>query len=92
MGLLNRKPTTPPTVICPWCSKELPVEGSSKMDHWETHLIQVTDNNGDRAFIFRCPCGVEDGAWGAGESLDKAKFRGACGIAAHLMERHGISP
>lgn len=75
-------------VKCPWCSEQL--EDNAKMDHWETHLTAIKDNSGDRAYIFRCPCGVADGAWGAGEPEKQAKERGACGIAMHLFERHGI--
>lgn len=87
--MFSRKP---PTVTCPWCSEKVPDQQDSKLDHWQGHLEQIKDNNGDRAYIFRCPCGVADGAWGAGEPDSKAKFSGACGIATHLAEQHGIMP
>jgi hypothetical protein len=57
--------------------------------HYTTHLIAVTDNNGNAAYTFKCPrCGLMDRAWGGQSSDPKSNAR--AGIILHLMERHHI--
>ena len=85
MGLFSKKPKLH---SCVFCSELVPDETSSKMDHYETHLIEVTDNNGHQAYTFECPrCGMMDQAWGGGRSHPKSNATAAIGV--HFMERHG---
>jgi len=85
MGLFSR---TPKPVTCFLCSQA--VEGSLQ-EHYKTHLIKVTDDNGFDAFTFVCPrCGPMDRAWGGGRP-DPAG-NGAAAVAGHLIQAHGIMP
>lgn len=85
MSLFRRAPKTEP---CFFCAES--VEKDTRHDHYRTHLIEVTDNNGNQAFTFRCPrCGLMDQAWGGGRS-DPAGNASAA-IVVHLNDRHGIS-
>jgi hypothetical protein len=82
--LFSRKPKLH---TCFYCSEAF--EAGRDLEHYQTHLIEVTDVNGDRAFTFACPkCGAMDGAWGA-QSHDP-KSSGAIAMAGHLMTAHRI--
>jgi len=84
---------SPRTITCPFCSEQVEDSSDAKMAHWETHLIPVTDNNGQLAFAFECPrCGPSDLAWGGGRPEEVARSTAAAGVAVHVMERHGITP
>lgn len=83
MGLFGPKMTT-----CYLCSN--PVPKPELQQHYQTHLIEVIDNNGHEAYTFRCArCGLMDQAWGGGRS-DPASIAAAA-ITVHGMERHGVS-
>jgi hypothetical protein len=85
--LFSRKPKLE---SCFFCS-EL-VEKDDLLKHYETHVFEVTDVNGDRAYTFKCPrCGTMDQAWGAGRPDDSARFKAACAVATHLMQSHSIA-
>ena len=85
MGLFSKRPKWH---TCVFCSESVNDDRSSKQEHYETHLIEVTDNNGQQAFTFECPkCGLMDQAWGGGRSHPKSNA--FAGIAVHYMERHG---
>jgi hypothetical protein len=72
---------------CLFCSELVTDDRVAKEEHYKTHLIQVTDNNGHLAFTFRCPrCGPHGQAWGGGRP-DPQDIAVSV-IAAHLMERH----
>jgi len=84
MGFLSRKPKLK---TCFYCSDLF--EESQEFEHYRTHLIEVTDVNGDQAFTFSCPrCGQMDSAWGA----QKHDPEGIAAIAmkGHLMMAHRI--
>jgi hypothetical protein len=83
MGLFGRKMWQ-----CFFCSNE--VEKSALLEHYETHLIEVTDNNRQRAYTFECPrCGAMDLAWG-GSKPDPTSHATAA-VPLHLWKRHNIS-
>jgi hypothetical protein len=85
MGLFTRKPKLH---TCFFCS-ELVAEGGAIGEHYKTHLIEVTDNNGYRAFTFKCPrCGPMDQAWGGGRPDPESN--GVIAIFGHLLQQHGI--
>lgn len=87
--LFSRKPKQ---ISCPFCSEQVQDTRTAKLDHWETHVFPVTDNNGERAFTFECPkCGPSDRAWGAGRTEESARLKAASAVGVHLMERHGVS-
>jgi hypothetical protein len=72
---------------CFYCSEAIPEP--EKRDHYETHLIEVTDVNGQRAFTFDCPsCGRMDQAWGGGRP--RPEMNAVSAMQVHLMQRHGI--
>jgi hypothetical protein len=72
---------------CVFCSESVPDDQPAKSEHYQTHLIEVTDNNGQRAFTFECPrCGLMDQAWGGGRPRPESNAVSA--IAVHFMERH----
>lgn len=82
VSLLSRRPKLH---SCFFCSEQ--IEDAAKWAHYETHLIEVTDDNGRQAFTFECPrCGVMDQAWGGGRP--NPKFNGTSAIAVHLMQSH----
>lgn len=84
MSLFSRKPKLH---TCVFCSDLVPEDSLSKYEHYETHLIEVTDNNGHQAFTFKCPqCGLMDQAWGGGHSNPQSNAVAAIGV--HFMERH----
>ena len=84
--LFSRKPKLH---SCFFCSELVPDDGLAKDEHYRTHLIEVTDNNGQRAFTFKCPrCGLMDQAWGGGRSNPESA--GVAAITVHVMQRHGI--
>jgi len=86
MGLFSRKPQWH---SCFFCSELVADERSAIWEHYKTHLIEVTDNNGHRAFTFECPrCGLMDEAWGGGRPDPESN--GTSAIFVHLMQRHGI--
>jgi hypothetical protein len=71
---------------CFLCSQAV---DSDLEEHYTTHLIPVTDNNGHAAYTFECPqCGLMDRAWGGHSSDPKGNAR--AGLILHLMERHNI--
>jgi hypothetical protein len=87
MGIFGRKPKTAPHHSCRFCSEIVPVTGSEKREHYKTHLIKVTDNNGLEAYTFKCPqCGPMALSWGGGRPSPKDNAVSA--IAVHYMERH----
>lgn len=87
MGLFSRKPKLH---TCFFCSELVVDEHSARTEHYKTHLIEVTDNNGHRAFTFQCPrCGPMDQAWGGGRPDPEGN--GVNAIFVHLMERHSIN-
>lgn len=68
---------------CVLCSALVPDELGEKMEHYQRHLIPVTNDAGEPAFTFSCPrCGPSDLAW----TREHAAY---AGIAVHQMERHG---
>lgn len=74
---------------CFFCEESILDEHAEKLAHYETHLIEVTDNDGLRAFTFECPrCGLMDLAWGGGRPNPEATAVNA--IYVHLLQRHGI--
>ena len=84
--LFSRKPKLH---TCFFCSVLMVDEILAKKEHYQTHLIEVTDNNGHTAFTFKCPrCGVMDQAWGGGRPFPEEA--GANAIFAHLMLKHGM--
>lgn len=87
MGLFSRQPKLR---SCFFCSELVVDEKSATWDHYRTHLIEVTDSNGNRAFTFKCPrCGLMDEAWGGGRP--DPSVNGVSAIFVHLMQRHGIN-
>lgn len=89
MGLLSKKAKGPKLHTCVFCSERVPGDRPSKNEHYKTHLIEVTDNNGQQAFTFKCPqCGeLMDQAWGGGKSDPQGTAVAAIGV--HYMQRHG---
>ncbi len=86
----KKQPEPPNAIPCPFCSSQVPVD-SNRYSHWESHLIAVTDNNGDRAYIYRCPqCGPSDLAYGAGKSEPQARRHAAYVVDVHVEQRHGL--
>lgn len=84
MPLFSRKPKAR---TCFLCSQAV---DSDLTEHYTTHLIPVTDNNGHAAYTFECPrCGLMNQAWGGGR-IDPQNNATAA-IVVHLMERHSIS-
>lgn len=87
MGLFSRSPK-PHT--CFFCSENVVDERAPRMEHYKKHLIEVTDNNGHRAFTFHCPrCGLMDQAWGGGRPDPESN--GVNALFLHLMERHHVN-
>ena len=85
--LFSRKPKLH---TCFFCSELLVDDPVAQYEHYQTHLIEVTDNNGNRAFTFKCPqCGLMDQAWGGGRP-DPAS-NAYSGICVHLKQRHGVN-
>ena len=83
--LFSRKPKLH---NCFFCSEA--VENSAKTEHYKTHLIEVTDNNGQRAFTFECPrCGMMDQAWGGGRPDPEGN--GVNAIYVHLLQHHNLN-
>lgn len=83
VGLFNR----PKVKNCYLCSQ--PVLEPELTQHFVSHLIEVTDNNGHTAYTFECPrCGLMDQAWGGGRANPKSNAEAA--IRVHGMERHGV--
>jgi hypothetical protein len=73
--------------MCALCSEEVPDERPAKTEHYKTHLLEVTDNNGHTAYTFECPrCGLMDTAWGGGRPHPKDVA--VVAIAGHFIERH----
>jgi hypothetical protein len=88
VGLFER---TPQTRNCPLCGESILDESSLKREHMESHLFEVTDNNGLRAYAFNCPShGGSDLAWGGGKEEALAKGTAISCILAHCNERHGL--
>lgn len=84
--LFSRKPKLH---TCFFCSEQVPDEAVAKREHYVSHLIEVTDNNGQRAFTFECPrCGLMDQAWGGGRPDPQGN--GVTAIYAHLLMSHNI--
>jgi hypothetical protein len=72
---------------CFFCAQE--IEDATKLRHYKTHLLEVVDNNGHRAFTFECPkCGLMDQAWGGGRPDPEGN--GVNAIAAHLLMQHRV--
>lgn len=83
MALFARKPKVRTCFLCSQ-AVELPL-----LEHYNTHLIAVTDNNGLAAYTFECPrCGLMDEAWGGGRSNPASNATSA--IVVHLMQRHSV--
>jgi hypothetical protein len=89
MSLFARKTaprTAPTTEFCFLCSQGVETRLE---EHYITHLIPVTDNNGNAAYTFECPrCGPMDQAWGGGRL--RPESNAASAVAVHLMDRHSI--
>jgi hypothetical protein len=84
MALFSRKPKLH---TCFFCSEPVP-EGIAMRNHYEKHLMEVTDNNGHQAYTFNCPrCGVMDQAWGGGRPDPQGKAVSA--LFVHLATSHG---
>ncbi|HUA73166.1 MAG TPA: hypothetical protein VL988_00250 [Solirubrobacteraceae bacterium] len=84
--LFGRKPKAH---SCFFCAEE--VEDATKWGHYKTHLIEVVDDNGQRAFTFECPrCGPMDQAWGGGRPDPEGN--GVNAIRAHLLLQHNVDP
>lgn len=86
----KKKEKKPEIVSCFFCSQDF--ENYALKSHYKEHLIQVTDNDGQTAYTFRCPkCGMMDMAWG-GRSLNDnaAQTTAAFAIAYHLDKEHFI--
>ena len=65
----------------------MPDENPFKREHYKTHLIEITDNNGHQAFTFKCPrCGTMDQAWSGGRP--NPQDNAVAAIAVHYTERH----
>jgi hypothetical protein len=74
---------------CFFCDAVIEDEPIGRYEHYQTHLIEVTDNNGHRAFTFECPtCGLMTEAWGGGRPNPESNATSA--MQVHLMQRHGI--
>ena len=87
MGLFSRKPKLH---SCVFCSEVVVDESVTIWEHYATHLIGVTDNNGNEAFTFECPhCGLMDEAWGGGRPDPSSN--GVSAMFVHLMQRHGVN-
>lgn len=87
MGIFSRKPKLH---TCLFCSETVVDERSDMWEHYKIHLIEVTDNNGNRAFTFECPrCGLMDQAWGGGRP--NPAFNGVSAIFVHFMQSHGTN-
>ena len=86
-ALFERKPKLH---TCLFCSELVVSDDPLAMrEHYRTHLIEVTDNNGQRAFMFRCPlCGPMDSAWGGGRPDPVGN--GVSAIFGHLLFSHGV--
>ena len=75
---------------CRLCQELVPDEPATRQEHYKTHLIEVTDNNGHQAYTFECPrCGLMDMAWGGGRSDPQMTAWSA--IAAHFLQAHSDS-
>lgn len=85
VGFLSKK--KPKLQACVFCSELIPGDRPSKEEHYKTHLIEVTDNNGHQAFTFKCPrCGPQDMSWGGGKSDPQSIA--AVAIVGHYLQRH----
>ena len=85
-ALFSRKPKM---TTCFMCSQA--VAKDELQTHYATHVFEVVDENGERAYSFECPrCGVMDRAWGAGRPDDSARLRAASAVAVHLMQSHSV--
>ena len=90
MPLFSKRPELPKLIACPFCSAQVVID-ESRYEHWETHLIAVTDDNGDRAYIFECPlCGPSDLAYGARKPDAAARHAAAYVVDIHVSQRHGL--
>lgn len=84
MGLFDRKPRLDTCVIC----SELIAQDQLR-EHYEEHVIPVTDENGDRAYTFECPrCGKCPRAFGARKPDHIAREDAARMLAAHVSMGH----
>ena len=82
MGLFSKKPKLE---HCFYCSESF--EEQELRAHFLTHLIEVTDDNGQRAYTFSCPrCGLMDQAWGGGRPDPQGN--GVTAMRAHLITVH----
>jgi hypothetical protein len=82
MALFARKPKLRD---CFFCSEA--VEESALPIHYRTHLIEVVDVEGRRAFTFQCPsCGLMDQAWGGGRPDPEGNA--ATAVQGHLLMKH----
>jgi hypothetical protein len=82
--LFSRRPKLRDCFVCSQA-----VEESLLFAHYKSHLIEVTDNNGQQAFTFECPrCGLMDQAWGGGRPDPESN--GAIALQAHLMLKHSV--
>lgn len=85
-AMFRRQPTLH---SCFFCEEQIPDGRAEKLAHYKSHLIEVTDNKGRKAFTFECPrCGVMDLAWGGGRP--DPEWTAVNAIYVHLLERHGI--
>ena len=86
MGFLGKK-KQPKLHTCVFCSDLVPGDSPSKTEHYKTHLIEVTDNDGLQAFTFICPhCGPMDLAWGGGKPDPQGTAVGA--LQGHYINQH----
>lgn len=87
--LFSRKPKPPTMHSCFLCSKQIEDVKITRFQHYETHLIEVTDMDGRTAFTFECSrCGRMDKAWGGGKEDPSEHAVNA--IDAHLLQRHHV--
>ncbi len=83
MGLFNRKPREPAVTPCP-CG-----QGDADVDHYSTHIVNVTTTKGQPALTYDCPvCGIiGPELW----SKDEDGMAGApAGLWLHMTTVHGI--
>jgi hypothetical protein len=85
MGMFKSRPKIRSCYLC-----RTPILELGLTDHYQTHLIEVTANNGYQAYTFECDrCGGPmDQAWGGGRSNPKDSATAA--IQVHGMQQHSV--
>ena len=82
MGLFSKRVKT---ITCPICSSEIEQSTGAQLGHWESHVWQIPEGQGDASgqYSWDCVCGPAGLKW---PKPDHA----AAGLAVHMMERHGV--